>query len=193
MNAINFIKHYGLNTAIRIIEDSKNDDFWDTETAFYTDKNSESCVCLSELKHLVESVDLIKKHGGLFSTKCQLDKGGSDYEWYGENGDYGLTDLGDLEQAIADYESVYSNNMGDDTHIENHISPLCKTESQPVLIVEMDNQIIERLKVENVVLQAKVDELQKRVDKAIRLLVEAELYQSEPNIDLAVKALKGEG
>ncbi|WP_374047268.1 hypothetical protein [Acinetobacter baumannii] len=37
------------------------------------------------------------------------------------------------------------------------------------------------------------DELQKRVDKAIRLLVEAELYQSEPSIDLAVKALKGEG
>lgn len=55
--------------------------------------------------------------------------------------------------------------------------------------------------------QAKVEELQtlytqqginmlkmqKRMDKAIRLLVEAELYQSEPNIDLAVKALKGEG
>ncbi|MFW2004458.1 hypothetical protein ACG9ZC_04155 [Acinetobacter baumannii] len=39
----------------------------------------------------------------------------------------------------------------------------------------------------------KSDDLQKRVDKAIRLLVEAELYQSEPNIDLAVKALKGEG
>ncbi|KAF0621402.1 hypothetical protein [Acinetobacter baumannii] len=40
---------------------------------------------------------------------------------------------------------------------------------------------------------AREEELQKRVDKAIRLLVEAELYQSEPNIDLAVKALKGEG
>lgn len=38
----------------------------------------------------------------------------------------------------------------------------------------------------------KSDELQTRVDKAIRLLVEAELYQSEPNIDLAVKALKGD-
>ena len=38
--------------------------------------------------------------------------------------------------------------------------------------------------------QTKVDELQKRVDKAIRLLVEAELYQSETNIDLAVQALK---
>ena len=34
-------------------------------------------------------------------------------------------------------------------------------------------------------------ELQKRLDAAIRLLVEAELYQSEPNIDLAVQALKG--
>ena len=55
---------------------------------------------------------------------------------------------------------VEPNDMGDDAHIENHISPLCKTESQPVLIVERDNQIIERLKVENVVLQAKVDELQ---------------------------------
>ncbi len=40
--------------------------------------------------------------------------------------------------------------------------------------------------------QSKVDELQNRVDKAIRLLVGAELYQSEPNIDLAVQALKGD-
>lgn len=55
---------------------------------------------------------------------------------------------------------VEPNDMGDDTHIENHISPLCKTTSQPVLIVESDNQLIERLKAENVVLQAKVDELQ---------------------------------
>ena len=44
---------------------------------------------------------------------------------------------------------VQPNDMGDDAHIENHISPLCKTESQPVLIVERDNQIIERLKAEN--------------------------------------------
>ena len=55
---------------------------------------------------------------------------------------------------------VEPNDMGDDAHIENHISPLCKTESQPVLILESGNQIIERLKAENVVLQAKVDELQ---------------------------------
>jgi len=46
---------------------------------------------------------------------------------------------------------INTNDMGDDAHIENHISPL-----------------IERLKVENVVLQAKVDELQKRLD-AVKL------------------------
>ena len=55
-------------------------------------------------------------------------------------------------------QRINTNDMGDDSHIEN--SPLCKTESQPVFIPESDNQIIERLKVENVVLQAKVDELQ---------------------------------
>ena len=55
---------------------------------------------------------------------------------------------------------INTDDMGDDTHIENHISPLCKTESQTVSILESDNQIIERLKAENVVLQAKVDELQ---------------------------------
>ena len=32
-----------------------------------------------------------------------------------------------LKQAIADYELIYSDKeMGDDSHIENHISPNCK-------------------------------------------------------------------
>ena len=101
MNAINFIKHYGLNTAIRIIEDSKNDDFWDTETAFYTDKNSESCVCLSELKHLVESVDLVKSYGGIINAKHDVKH--LDLDW-----DYDTPRVTRLKQAIADYESVYS-------------------------------------------------------------------------------------
>lgn len=55
---------------------------------------------------------------------------------------------------------INTDDLGDDTHIENHISPLCKTEGQTVFTLESDNQIIERLKAENVVLQAKVDELQ---------------------------------
>ena len=89
---------------------------------------------------------------------------------------------------------VEPNDMVDDAHIENHISPLCKTESQPVLIVERDNQIIERLKVENVVLQAKVDELQKRVDAALQLVNEmkGKRYPFSAYADQLEQALKGD-
>lgn len=55
------------------------------------------------------------------------------------------------------------------------------------------NEVIETQAEKLLGLRDEKAELQKRVDKAIRFLVEAELYQSEPNIDLAVKALKGEG
>ena len=44
---------------------------------------------------------------------------------------------------------VEVNDMVDDAHIENHISPLCKTTGQKVLVLESDKQIIERLKAEN--------------------------------------------
>ena len=103
MNATDFIKHCGLNTAIRIIEDSKNDDFWDTETAFYTDKNSESCVCLSELKHLVESVDLIDSLGGLELSK----KESNNCRFY-EYADMSHRAYA-IKQAIADYEQLFGN------------------------------------------------------------------------------------
>lgn len=75
-------------------------------------------------------------------------------KWKGESIDLMKTwgevyKLEDLKQAIADYEAIHSfdiekrefelglapdsdyvkiNNMGDDSHIENHISPLCKVE-----------------------------------------------------------------
>lgn len=55
------------------------------------------------------------------------------------------------------------------------------------------NEVIETQAEKLLGLRDEKAELQKGVDKAIRFLVEAELYQSEPNIDLAVKALKGEG
>ena len=55
------------------------------------------------------------------------------------------------------------------------------------------NEVIETQAEKLLGLRDEKAELQKRMDKAIRFLVEAELYQSEPNIDLAVKALKGEG
>lgn len=96
MNAIKFIQHYGLNTAIRITEDSKNDDFWDTETGFYTDQKSESCVCLSDLKRLVESVELVKEH---YTLERAIDYANSDY--------IAPEIKVCLLDAIADYKSIY--------------------------------------------------------------------------------------
>ena len=101
MNAINFIKHYGLNTAIRIIEDSQNDDFWDTGTGFYTDKNSESCVCLSDLKRLVESVDLIKFYNGIEKANFLLEMSNRPSLRPPHPSEV------KLKQAIADYDSIY--------------------------------------------------------------------------------------
>ena len=131
MNAIKFIQQHGVDKAREVVEGAPETATHFTEALgghyakegmlkmkpqwlwfnsinkeWYYDFAAEDHIHLLDLKRLVESVDLIKKHGGLFSTKCQLDKGGSHYEWYGENGDYGLTDLEDLEQAIADYEAI---------------------------------------------------------------------------------------
>ncbi|HGW4665381.1 TPA: hypothetical protein ACNH0E_001728 [Acinetobacter baumannii] len=72
-------------------------------------------------------------------------------------------------------------------------------QSQQSKVEELEKQLSENIFVAETIDEMyvkevqKSDELQKRVDKAIRFLVEAELYQSEPNIDLAVKALKVEG
>ncbi|MFW6476636.1 hypothetical protein ACOCHT_15975 [Acinetobacter baumannii] len=71
-------------------------------------------------------------------------------------------------------------------HQQAKVDELQKQLSEYIFVAEtLDEMYVKEVQ--------KSDDLQKRVDKAIRLLVEAELYQSEPNIDLAVKALKGEG
>lgn len=88
MNAIKFIKLYGLHSAMVTVEDAQENTHYCTEAGYQSKKLDVAyepcpdCVCLSELKRLVESVDHI----------------------------------------------VDANDMGDDTHIENHISPHCKVE-----------------------------------------------------------------
>lgn len=68
------------------------------------------------LKRLVESIYLVKEH-------CTLERA----EKYADS-PYTAPEIKVcLLDAIADYKSIYSDNdMGDDSHIENHISPLCK-------------------------------------------------------------------
>ena len=70
---------------------------------------------LDELKRLVESIYLVKEHNTL------------DRAIEYANSTYTAPEIKVcLLDAIADYKSAYSNDMGDDTHIENHVSPLCK-------------------------------------------------------------------
>ena len=80
-------------------------------------------------RHELESADLINANGGLNGTKntitlfqYSLDLG----LYHGVDGVDAEVEIPRLKQAIADYALIYSNDMGDDTHIENHISPLCK-------------------------------------------------------------------
>ncbi|WHP06784.1 hypothetical protein QLH32_04750 [Acinetobacter corruptisaponis] len=132
MNAIQFIKDHGVEKAREVVEGApensvyyrdmdsvcspnevlyyawfggallvKDEEKGWTKSIYHTGEEYilDQLEKIDDLKRLVESVELIKKHGGLFSVK---------FGWYGENGEYGLTDLEDLEQAITDYESIYS-------------------------------------------------------------------------------------
>ena len=121
-----------------------NSDFVVGDTVVFTEEKS--CDCdLYEVEAVLD--------GGLFL-------GISHYRQAFSAKDLRHATLVEIQLKRRVNKSVEISEMADDAHIENNISPLCKTESQPVLIVERDNQIIERLKAENVVLQAKVDELQ---------------------------------
>jgi hypothetical protein len=64
-------------------------------------------VSLTHLNRLVESVDLINRMGDLIQAK--LTKVIAEEIGYKNDADA-------LRQAIADYESIYSNDMGDDAH-----------------------------------------------------------------------------
>lgn len=94
MNAIKFIKLYGLNSARVTAEDAQENTHYCTETGYHSMKLDVAyepcpdCVDLSELKRLVGSVESV----------------------------------GRIDHFVE------ANDMGDDTHIENHVSPLCKVE-----------------------------------------------------------------
>ena len=127
MNAINFIKQYGVYKAREVVEcapdrattvkpslDFKHFMYGICENA------AGAYILLSELKRLVNNVDLINSLGGVQEAN---------------NKAFDMTMLvvgfnpDKIEQAIADYESIYSDKeMSDDSHIENHVSPNCKVE-----------------------------------------------------------------
>ena len=78
-------------------------------------------IVIDDIERMVKSVDLIDSLGGLELSK----KESNDCRFY-EYADMSHRAYA-IKQAIADHESIYCvADMGDDSHIENHVSPNCK-------------------------------------------------------------------
>ena len=151
MNAIKFIKEHGVDKAREVVEGAPdgathlsddachyvNADF--KPLPAHIKEQLPELIVINDLKRLVESVDLIDSLGGLELSK----KESNDCRFY-EYADMSHRSYA-IRQAIADCESIksckcvstrtYENgtcnkcgmqDMGDDSHIENHISPNCK-------------------------------------------------------------------
>ncbi len=140
MNAIQFIQQHGVDKAREVVNGSpdktashyviskrphyysvdfqsyfNNGDWYDSdytsEQDLANDYEPQNVIRISDLKRLVESVDLINANGGLNGTKntitlfqYSLDLG----LYHGVDGVDAEVEIPRLKQAIADYESIYS-------------------------------------------------------------------------------------
>lgn len=112
MNAIKFMKEHGVDKAREVVEGAPEwaryfDGYLYSEKWFHGNS-----ILISEINNLIENVDLVKRYGGIAEAKTLHQD-----EFWDER------TFKILKQAIADYDSIYSNDMGDDSHIENHVSP----------------------------------------------------------------------
>lgn len=205
MNAIQFIKEHGVEKAREVVNvapdraitvkpslDFKHFMYGICENA------AGAYILLSDLKRLVESVDLVGKYRSIDHAKNHYNnmrEALNQYQY--ENKD--IEDLSnELEKSIADYQSIYCvADMGDDTHIENHMSPNCKVGGEvmksevdklklfaiaDILSVSRKQKTTETINMHiNTIIdiaflkgqqaqQSKVDELQKRVDASSKVL-----------------------
>ena len=131
MSAIQFIQQHGIDKARKVVEGAPDlAEYYSTIDGEYY-RIELHAVNLRNLKRLVESVDLINANGGWNGTKNTITLFQSSLDlglYHGVDGVDAEVEIPRLKQAIADYESIYSNDMGDDSHIENHVSPNCKVE-----------------------------------------------------------------
>lgn len=104
MNAVDFIKEHGVDKAREVVEVAPD---WASEFCSQSDEyinysdtgnvgDCNSCVAIERLKHLVESVDLVKRYGGIAEVKTLHQD-----EFWNERV------FERLKQAIADYENIY--------------------------------------------------------------------------------------
>ena len=106
MNATDFIKQHGVDKAREVIDGAPaNARYFETyplRVRYYiSDIGCNRAISISELKRLVESVDLIDSLGGLELSK----KESNDCRFY-EYADMSHRAYA-IKQAIADYDSIY--------------------------------------------------------------------------------------
>jgi len=138
MKATDFIKTQGLDKAREVVEGAPE------HCTTYTTGGGlgggyircsgsvgQDEVSISDLKRLVESADLIGKYHSIDHAKNHYNnmrEALNQYQY--ENKD--IEDLSnELKQAIADVEACQAptlEDLGDDTNLENRISPLCKVQ-----------------------------------------------------------------
>lgn len=144
MQAIKFIKDHGVDKAREVVERAPDGAthlsgftgqiYKDSGDAVYVwdgmkyhksiYEHTQGMISLSDLKRLVESVDSVEQFGNDLGGAKQLLGLSKDCTTIELSGS--MITVERLKQAISDYDSIYSNDMGDDSHIENHVSPNCK-------------------------------------------------------------------
>ena len=132
MNAIQFIKEHGVEKAREVVSGAPdgathlsddachyvNADF--RPLPAHIKEQLPKLIVIDDLKRLVESVDLIDSLGGLELSK----KESNDCRFY-EYADMSHRAYA-IKQAIADYESIYSNDCEILDYPKDYTSPNCK-------------------------------------------------------------------
>lgn len=128
MKATDFIKTQGLDKAREVVEGAPDlAEYYSTIDGEYY-RIELHTVNLRHLKRLVESIDMVKEYGGVNEARDFI----SSYtEEQLEKPVY--SPMLRLKKAIADVEACQAptlEDLGDDTNLENRISPLCKVQVQ---------------------------------------------------------------
>lgn len=106
MNAHKFVAEHGIEEANRVLSGAPKNSNWFQEKGKYSNDlfscNHEiygEVVMLSELKRVVESVEIVERSGGFDLVKAEIKN-------YRDSGD--ISTFSSLEKRLADYELVES-------------------------------------------------------------------------------------
>ena len=118
MNAHKFVADFGIEKAKAVLEGAPDwANFWISRDQYhcsvmsFPNMTGHYSIDLSELKQVVESLKLVEIHSYEKSKEIVKNAPSDDhfYSWkLGNSGVYDKTvNIGELKQAIADYESIY--------------------------------------------------------------------------------------